>query len=164
MDQSSTRQLSKEAIEAIVVHEECYYQDYGANRNTKIRSTFMVGATEALTNPSIYEKAGLMQTDGLLPESFNNEKVLTLLAISLRHLNSEQLANLLKSITQRSKEATEKAGLISLEDAMEFAEWARLDGWNIGVNSHLWKHYMRPLTDIGITTAQLFQIYKQQKP
>ena len=103
--------LSKECIEAIEGHEECYYQDYGANRNTKIRSTFMVGATEALTNPSIYSKAGL----------------------------------------------------ISLEDALGFAEWARLDGWNIGVNDTLWRHYMRPLSDKGITTAQLFQIYQEQK-
>lgn len=55
--------LSQECIKAITVHEECYYQDYGENRNTKIRSTFMVGATEALTNPTIYQSAGLMTVE-----------------------------------------------------------------------------------------------------
>lgn len=57
--------LSQECIKAITVHEECYYQDYCENRNTKIRSTFMVGATEALTNPEIYEKAGLVSFEGM---------------------------------------------------------------------------------------------------
>lgn len=57
--------LSQECIKAITVHEECYYQDYCENRNTKIRSTFMVGAIEALTNPTIYQSAGLMSVEQL---------------------------------------------------------------------------------------------------
>jgi hypothetical protein len=58
--------LTKEAIEAITAHEESYYQDYGVNRNTKIRSTFMVGAAQALTNPTIYQAAGLMTVEEAL--------------------------------------------------------------------------------------------------
>lgn len=101
--------LTNEAIEAITAHEKCYYLDYVSNRNTKIRSTFMVGATEALTNPEIYEKAGL----------------------------------------------------ISLEDAMGFAEWLPKQlGLGYSIEDKAW------FSNSGKsrhTKAQLFQIYKQQK-
>lgn len=144
--------LSEQCIEAIE-KANIYWGDF--------RQVYQEGATEAITNPSIYEKAGLIQADGLLPESFNNEKVLTLLAISLRHLNADQLGNLLKSITQRSKEATSKAGLISLEDVDNFVQWRNntcyysitLKGWCI----------FNVVSTTSLTTAQLYEIYQQQK-
>jgi len=145
--------LSEQCIEAIENNANTW-----PSKNQ--RAAYSEGATEALTNPSIYEKAGLIQSDDLLPESFKNEKVLVILTNSLRHLNAEQLAHLLKSITQRSKEATTKAGLISLEDAADFYNWADLKGWYTnGVN--WWNdanHTAKP-----ITTDQLFQIYQEQK-
>lgn len=90
-------QLSKEAIEAI---EEIPVPLYlGLSENY-----FRVGMIQALTNPEIYEKAGL----------------------------------------------------IILEDAMGFAEWAQYECIRINGDWQLGKEYY--------TTAQLFQIYKQQKP
>jgi hypothetical protein len=50
----------------------------------------------------------------------------------------------------------EKQGLISLEDAMGFAEWAQYE---------CIRHEGDWIYDFQLyTTAQLFQIYKQQKP
>lgn len=149
------KQLSKEAIEAII--NSC-----NTVADSKCCDFSKAAMIDALTDPDIYEKAGLMRADGLLPESFNNEKVLTLLAISLRHLNAEQLAHLLKSITQRSKEATENAGLISLSELNDLDDFIR---WR-GSNYYLSQRFGGWVSKDGIgcvtrTTSELFLAYQE---
>lgn len=53
-----------------------------------------------------------------------------------------------------------KAGLISLEDAFAFLEWAAKSLWKYEINKGLW---FISYSEKPITTAQLFQIYQEQK-
>lgn len=51
---------------------------------------------------------------------------------------------------------------VSKEEMFEFTEWARIDGWNIGYDNK-WNHYMRPLTDAGVATSELYTLFQEQK-
>lgn len=95
--------LSKECIEAIEETNE--YKMCGASGASYTQKHFMQGAKIAITNPSIFSKAGL----------------------------------------------------ISLEDALEFAEWVEEDSLSVvGKDRYLYNRKW-------YTVAQLFQIYQEQK-
>ena len=55
-----------------------------------------------------------------------------------------------------------KAGLISLEDASDFFSWALKIGWYV-LSNREWYNSKNKTEDNFITTAQLFQIYQEQK-
>lgn len=152
--------LSQECIKAITVHEECYYQDYCENRNTKIRSTFMVGAIEALTNPTIYQSAGLIKAQDILPETFKTEAVNTILVNALRYLNDEQTSHLLKAICQRNTNATQSAGLMTVEEALRFAEWVDSCAYLIAPNN--WGIHGKVMDGAFYTTTELLNIFRNQ--
>jgi hypothetical protein len=92
--------LPKEAVEAI---EKAF-----ENESLPLHTEGMIdGATEALTNPEIYEKAGL----------------------------------------------------VSIDDALGFSEWAHENADMMGENDWVYQDFLGQ----QITTAELFTIYKEQK-
>lgn len=143
-------QLSKEAIEAIE-KTNCF-------ANEQKSDAYRIGATEALTNPTIYQSAGLIKAQDILPETFKTEAVNTILVNALRFLNDEQLSHLLKSICQRNTNATQSAGLMTVEEELRFAEWCD-DSDCTRLPSGSWISYT---TDKIYTTTELLTIFRNQ--
>lgn len=105
MDQSSPRQLSKECIESIEKESDVY------SKIPYDKVCFERGSFVALTNPSIYSKAGL----------------------------------------------------ISLEDAYDFFNWTIDNKWYMIKKNNWYNPRIDKKEENTLTTAQLFQIYQQQK-
>ena len=113
--------LSQECAEKI--KQEC-----GSVANYAL---FMLGCKAALTNPTIYQSAGLIKAQDILPETFKTEAVNTILVNALRYLNDEQTSQLLKAICERKKDAALAAGLMTVDEALRFAEWFdNLSSWD----------------------------------
>lgn len=123
MDQSSPRQLSKECIEAI---KKAYHYE-------TIPYTTLEGAEEALTNPSIFSKAGLISLE-----------------------DAEQLA--LENWTQGVKDGLASKGFISLQDALRFGMWASSRIKAVLNDSLCVTHDNK-----AYNHSQLFQIYQDDK-
>jgi hypothetical protein len=155
--------LSKEAIEAIEKESATHYPTADNTNQLANMHTlgYCRGAKEALTNPEIYSKAGLIKKDeGLFTkkqmcDAFIDGNTDAHRPVERMFVTSNDWFEKKYPNYQQPKEA----GLISLYEMILFLKWACEKQWMLWANGNWTNRAYFGET----TTAQLFQIYKQQK-
>ena len=117
--------LSQECIEQIEKEVNLKWYGYPHYKKLEVKDNMI----SALANPIIYQSAGLIKAEDALPATFKTEAVNTILVNALRFLNDEQLSHLLKAICQRNTNATQSAGLMTVEEAKKMATQEYWRGW-----------------------------------